>query len=101
MTNSIVTKEAFFRNGLTEGKTFSVIEKEWLASGHAIKRAKSAKDSLVHAWMAGEVTQASLKEWLASNGTDNDVKQSSYYANRLADFEMVAASVAGKKSKQA
>ncbi len=89
-TPTIVTKEMFFSEGFNNGKSFSVIEKEWLASGHAIKRGKSAKDSIVHAYIAGEVTAANLKEWLQSNGTDNDVKQASYYANRLADFDMVA-----------
>ena len=95
---TIVTKEAFFSTGFSNGKSFSVIEKEWLASGHAIKRGKSAKDSIVHAYIAGEVTMANLKEWLTANGTDNDVKQASYYANRLADFELVSRS-ANKKSK--
>lgn len=100
MSNIIVTKEAFFRTGLTDGKTFSVIEKEWLASGYAVKRNKSAKDNIVHAWLASEVSESNLKEWLAVNGTDNDIKQSSYYANRIQDFNLIAASLSEKAKKK-
>ena len=96
------TKEAFFLARIGEGKSFGEAEKLWLASGLAIKRGKSAKDNIVNAWLAGEVTKSNLKEWLQENGTENDVRQSSYYANRISDFELVASHFAkGKDKKQA
>jgi hypothetical protein len=101
MSTVIVTKESFFSTGFADGKSFSVIEKEWLASGYAIKRGKSAKDNIVHAWLANEVSETNLKEWLAVNGTDNDVKQSSYYANRIQDFNLIVSSLSEKKQKKA
>lgn len=99
-TLNVGTKESFFLARIGEGKTFGEAEKLWLSSGLAIKRGKSAKDNIVHAWIAGEVTMSNLKEWLQANGTDNDVKQASYYANRIGDFELVAKSI-GKAKKQA
>lgn len=96
-----ISKEDFFSNSLASGVSFSQTEKDWLSSGFAIKRGKSAKDNLVHGWLAGEVNESNLKEWLADNGTDNDVKQASYYANRLSDFNLIAASLSDKKQKKA
>lgn len=93
-----LTKEEFYDQARAEGKLFAQIEKEWLASGFAIKRGKSAKDNIVHAYLAGEVSQANLKEWLAKNGTENDVKQASYYKNRLEDFELVAKAARSRKA---
>ena len=98
--NTTVTRESFCKEALIAGTAFGQIEKDWLASGYAIKRGKSAKDNIVHAWLAGEVSESNLKEWLAVNGTDNDVKQSSYYANRIQDFNLIAASLHDKKKKQ-
>lgn len=95
-----ISKEEFFSSSLASGVSFSQTEKDWLASGYAIKRGKSAKDNLVHAWLANEVNESNLKEWLADNGTDNDVKQASYYANRLSDFNLIAASLHDKKQKK-
>jgi hypothetical protein len=95
-----ISKEVFFTEQLANGVSFSQAEKNWLASGYAIKRGKSAKDNIVHAWLAGEVSETNLKEWLAVNGTDNDVKQASYYANRIQDFNLIAASLHDKKKKQ-
>lgn len=97
---STISKEVFFTEQLANGVSFSQAEKNWLASGNAIKRGKSAKDNIVHAWLANEVTEANLKEWLTVNGTDNDVKQASYYANRIQDFNLIAASLHDKKKKQ-
>ena len=93
-------KGLFFVEKLSEGMEYKDVEKAWLNSGLAIKRGKSAKDSICSAWIAGEVNQANLKEWLQANGTDNDVKQISYYKNRLEDFELIAKSL-GKARKQA
>lgn len=95
-----VTREQFFLDGLAKGVAFSQLEKDWRESGFSIKRGKSAKDNIVNAWIAGEVTKVNLVAWLKENGTDNDVKQSSYYKNRLEDFELVAKSI-GKAKKQA
>ena len=94
---STISKEDFFSSSLASGISFSQTEKDWLSSGYAIKRGKSAKDNLVHAWLANEVNESNLKEWLADNGTDNDVKQSSYYANRLSDFNLIVSSLSEKK----
>lgn len=95
-----VTREAFFQTRLANGEKFGDVEKAWARSGFSIKRGKSAKDNIVHAWIAGEVTKENLVDWLKANGTDNDVKQSSYYKNRLEDFELIAKSL-GKAKKQA
>lgn len=97
---STISKETFFAESLANGVSFSQTEKDWLASGNAIKRGKSAKDNIVHAWLAGEVSESNLKEWLAVNGTDNDIKQASYYVNRIQDFNLIAASLHDKKKKQ-
>lgn len=85
---NVVTKEAFFKAGFVEGKTFSVLEKEWRVSGHAIKRGISAKETIALAWSRKEVNKETLEGWLLSNGTDNDRKQMSYYRNRLEDLEL-------------
>lgn len=93
-------KGLFFVEKLSLGMEYKDVEKAWLASGLSIKRGKSAKDNIVHSWIAGEVTKENLVDWLKANGTDNDVKQSSYYKNRLEDFELIAKSL-GKAKKQA
>ena len=93
-------KGKFFDDLGAKGVPFNQREKLWLESGLAIKRGKSAKDNIVHAWIAGEVTKENLMDWIKDNGTDNDVKQSSYYKNRLEDFELIAKSL-GKAKKQA
>lgn len=92
-----ITKEAFFAESFASGISFKDTEKAWLESGYAIKRGKSAKEKIRDAWLAGEVTKENLKEWLAENGTANDIRQSSYYANRIEDFEEIAKAFGGKR----
>lgn len=91
-------KGLFFVEKLSEGMEYKDVEKAWLNSGLSIKRGKSAKDNIVQAWLDGEVTKENLIDWLKANGTANDVKQSSYYKNRLEDFELIIKSL-GKAKK--
>lgn len=92
-----ITKEAFYSESLGNGVSFKETERLWLESGFAIKRGKSAKEKIREAWLAGEVTRENLKEWLDKEGTPNDVRQSSYYANRIDDFEAIALAFGGKR----
>ena len=96
---STISKEGFFSESLANGVSFTQTEKDWLSSGYAIKRGKSAKDNIVHAFIAGEVDSHNLTEWLKDNGTDNDVKQASYYANRISDFKLIQGSLISKAKK--
>lgn len=92
-----ITKEEFYADRLANGVSFKDTEKAWLDSGLAIKRGKSAKEKLRAAWLAGEVTSENLTEWLSREGTANDARQSSYYLNRLEDFEAIALVYGGKR----
>lgn len=94
---SAVTKESFFAEAFSKGLSFKDTEAAWLTSGFAIKRGKSAKEKIREAWLAGEVNKENLKDWLTVEGTANDVRQSSYYLNRLEDFEEIAKAFGGKR----
>lgn len=92
-----ITKETFYAESLANGVSFKDTEIAWRESGLSIKRGKSAKEKIREAWLNGEVNNENLKEWLAVEGTANDVRQSSYYANRIEDFEAIALAYGNKR----
>ena len=89
----MMTKEAFFINGLKEGKTFAQINKEWVASPYAIHKSKSVKQKLEEAVLTGVVfDEKSTRDFIKEHGTDNDNKQVSEYIRQV-DFALRAASI--------
>ena len=88
-----MTKEAFFINGLKEGKNFAAINKEWAASPYAAHKEKSVKQKLEDAVLTGVVfDEKSTRDFVKEHGTDNDNKQVSEYIRQVA-FAMKAATI--------
>lgn len=89
----MMTKEAFFIEGLKANKTFAQINKEWAASPYAIHKSKSVKVQLEEAVLTGVVfDEKSTRDFIKIHGTENDNKQASEYVRQVA-FAMKAAAI--------
>lgn len=81
---NMMTKEAFFINGLKEGKNFAQINKEWAASPYAIHKEKSVKHKLEDAVLTGVVyDRETCDQFIDDNGTDNDKKHKPEYFRQV------------------